>query len=520
MLLQIRSLLIIVGLLGAIGFQQASSAFEITQAEWEAMKKEIDDVHRQKSAPIVTSHTEQVLDTKYGPDAPATTRAGKLQLGGLVQVWYYGFQTDNRGLFSNKTAGIADSNQARDLSSFRVRRAELNMTMDIHENVTSYVMADFARDEASFTPLEDNQGNAFLPKTGVNQGIGGVQSGAGFAPAILQDALINFHGVVPHHDFTVGQYLPYFSEEDFGPNFVLDFVERSFVGNHFARELGATIHGSWIDNGGGGAYCGGGDNGRVQYWASVFNGASNYHSPEGTFQSQNRADDNNQKDFLGTMLVRPLWKDCFWGSLELGGAAGFGRHGQTGTSDPLNNPAPGLNRKEVFARRYSAWLNYFPQGPVKGMWIKGEYASVHDRNFPGFLPVDLTDPASAGQSPNNPFDTSGFYAAVGYKLSDSIFNSGGGCGCSGGLPSWLIPVEFAARYQQYYNVEIVDPAFANRTNVYQTKEWTAGINYYIKGQNAKIQLNYNVMENPQGPASAPFHNVRNNSFAVCFQVMF
>ena len=500
--------------------QQALRAVEISEQEFERMKRDsadleqlkrdVADLRKKPQTPIVDSGAcEKCLDEKFGPDLPVTTRQGKLTIGGMVQVWYYGFERDKRALFDNPNVGIADSNTGKDLNTFRVRRAELNLAMDIHEKVTSYVMVDFARDQTSFPFLEDNQGNAFIPKVGTNSGIGGVQAGGGFAPGILQDALVNFHDVVPHHDFTVGQYLPYFSQEDFLPNFMLDFVERSFVGNHFSRDLGATIHGTWWDNGGGGFYCGGGDNGRVQYWLSAFNGTSNYHAQEGSFQTQNRADDNADKDFLGTFMIRPLWKQDTWGSLEIGYAGGLGRHGNSTVLDPLNDPHTDGNRRKTMAFRNSGWLYYTPGGIAKGAWLKGEAASVYDRNFPGLLPLDLTDPASDGQSPNKPFETHGFYVAAGYRIQDTC-----------GIPDWAKPFEIALRYQQYTNVEIVDPADATHTNVYTTKEWTPGINYFIKGHNAKIQANYNIMENPKGPPSAPFHNVQNNSFALNFQVMF
>ena len=64
---------------------------------------------------------------------------------------------------------------------------------------------------------------------------------------------------------------------------------------------------------------------------------------------------------------------------------------------------------------------------------------------------------------------------------------------------------------------------ATNTDLFKTQVYTAGINYYIKGHNAKIQLNYNVVDEPEGNANGAnreFHQVRNDNFVVNFQVWF
>jgi len=113
------------------------------------------------------------------------------------------------------------------------------------------------------------------------------------------------------------------------------------------------------------------------------------------------------------------------------------------------------------------------------------------------------------QVAGNPFSIRGYWLAVGYKLEN--LNT-----CDW---SWVKNLEFAARFEHFDNALIADPANLDRTNVYATKVFTPGINYYIKGHNAKIQANYNFVQNPDGPSVAPFRTVRNDSFVVNFQVM-
>src|SRR5258708_387555 len=64
-----------------------------------------------------------------------------------------------------------------------------------------------------------------------------------------------------------------------------------------------------------------------------------------------------------------------------------------------------------------------------------------------------------------------------------------------------------------------DERKADLTDVFKSAVYTGGINYYIQG-NTKIQANYNVVNNPDARAPFVFHNVRNNSFVVNFQVAF
>jgi hypothetical protein len=496
-----------------------------TRSELDSLRKELNDLKRKADAqaggPVSRSGVERALDNRYGPNAPVSTKSGKLQIGGLTQIWFTAYQKDNRGLF-DKTGGgpLPDTNEGQDNSSFRVRRTEIKFGMDIHENVTGVVMIDPAREATSFPYVTDNQINTSIFKT-INQvapefdkangpGLGSttnitnVQTGSGSAPRLLQDAYINYHGVIPHHDFQVGQFKPWMGEEGIRNSGQLDFVERSFVGFlNDVRDLGATVHGSWWDD-------------RVQYWAGVFDGAGNYFGTAGQFQ--NRTDDNNEKDYNWRILARPVWKSECWGSLEIGGSGKGGRHGANllAGRDPIAAPVNGLNRERTWAEAYDAWLYYAPSNECRGLWIRGEWEWMKDRNNPNTVADADGNGASSSagfqQTNGKPLSVWGAYGAIGYKFSDCCF-------CDSG-PSCLKGFEFVARVDYFTNVLVANAVDPSETDAYRTIVYTGGFNYYIKGHDAKIQVDVNSVRNPEGSAAHKFHDVRNNSLMANFQVAF
>jgi len=306
-----------------LGSVATAMAVEVPQAEWERMKQRMAELEsRGASMPSTSSVVDVAMDSKFGPGANVTTRTGRLTISGLVQVWYYAISQQERGFFDDPVVnGIPDDGRTQSNNGFRIRRTELKFTADINECITGVVMIDPAREAAGFPQFPSNLGNtkkqnlvspefneANGPAGAVNTStIAAVQNGAfgSGPPRLLQDAYINYHGAIPHHDIQIGQFKPWVGEEGIRSSGELDFVERSMVGFQAdSRDLGASIHGSFWDCGCDHNAIG---NGRFQYWLGVFDSAGSYFDPG---QQQNRPDTNNHKDINARLLVRPIWGDC------------------------------------------------------------------------------------------------------------------------------------------------------------------------------------------------------------------
>lgn len=489
-------------LLGCLSLTSLQLSAGDQAKDLEALQREIEALNRELDAPPagVRSSVDQAMDSKFGPNAATTTRSGKLVVSGLISIWYYSIQNDSRGLFNNPDE-VLDSNQASDNDGFRVRRTELKFTAEINENITGVLMIDPARENGSVPLVSSNQGaykrrNNVAPEisdddaSGSRTAIRNVQTGAGNVPNILQDAYINWHGVLPHHDSTIGQFKPPFGEEGIRSSANLDFIERSLIGlGGDARDIGGMIHGTWWND-------------RFQYWGGGFNGAGNYWASAGQFQ--NRSDDNDEKDYYIRALIRPVWDDC-WGKLELGGSLAFGTHGESANADPGADPVRGLNRNKQHAQRGAAWISYFAPGKLKGLWVRGEYLHIRDRNAPGQV-IDTEDGGT--QTAGKGFAGDGFYASMGYRFGEQF--------C---MPEWAKKFEIAFRVEQFYNVQVQDLTDPSHTDNYKTRIATAGLNYYLKGSGTKLQLNYSIVDEPESD-TPNFHEVKNNSLVVNFQVAF
>jgi len=492
---------------------QAQTTVEDLREQVAAMRRQLAS---QKVDPIGKVDAGTAAKYGGGVNNPVTTKAGKLNISGLLQIWNYSIENDRKDYFTTGTS------RSRDNNGYRIRRSEIKFTMDIHENISGVIMIDPAREAASYAPLPSNQGTfkskpfygpEFFsnedPGPGSTAEVANVQSGAGAVPTILQDAYINYHGVVPHHDFTIGQFKRPIGEEGTRHSGYLDFAERAMVSQDGdLRDLGVQVHGSWWDD-------------RFQYWGGVFNGAGDLFGTQG--QLQNRSDTNDEKDFAFRALVRPLWNKGCWGSMELGASTLYGIHGEESNADPINNPVNGLNRNETTALRHAAWGMYKPMGPVRGWWMRGEYGYQRDRAAPNAVGVfGLGDGELGEQTGGNTISRDGFYIATGYKLTDSIFADRLSRG--GFFNNLLQPVEFAFRYEKFGNLLSEDLNKPNsHTDIFQTDVLTVGVNYYVKAFNSRVQVNYMIVneeENKTNRAARNFQEVNNNVFIFTYQVMF
>ena len=518
-------------LAGCVG---SAMAVEVPAAEWESIKQKLGQLDQLKqqvegmqakgAEPMATTMVDTAMDSKYGPNAAVTTKTGKLTVGLLTQIWYYNIQRDNRGFFSDPSGNaIADNNLANDINSFRIRREELKFSMDFSECISSVLMFDPAREAGGFPSFPSNQG--LFKKTATGNGgfgngtttgnttiAGGFGGGTGSPPRLLQDAYINFHNFIPHHDIQVGQFKPWVGEEGIRSSAELDFAERTILGlTADNRDMGASIHGSWW-----GKDCNDRD-GRLQYWAGVFDGAGTALNPG---NQQNRSDNNQSKDINFRLLVRPLWDDCY-GKLELGASYEGGKHGAQNI-DTSAYPAVTATTPippQTYASRGNVWMSYkFGNWFAKGLWVRGEWGYIHDRQEGSVIAFgngNLGTGATLGQTNTalQPFTSQGGYGAIGYRFGESNWVE-----CT---PCWLKPLEIVGRYEQFQNIETTNLGNPNRTSVFYTHVATAGLNYYFSG-NTKIQANYNYVDLPTEKTNGArnFHDTQNNSFVINFQVAF
>ncbi|MEI6232484.1 MAG: porin [Planctomycetota bacterium] len=491
----------------------------------EDLRKEIDELRRQLNNDGSSQATIQNVDAVSGShcacqDGPnkVTTKAGNLQIGGLLQIWETKHWRDRRDIFSDRGGELLDN------SGNRIRRAELKFTIDIHENVTAVVMFDAAREATSFpgTPSSQglfksapasvaNQNGTFTTGTTFREQ---VQTGGGTSNRILQDAYINFHDVIPHHDVTVGQFKPSAGEEGVRSSANLDFAERAMVNQiNDLRDTGIQVHGTWWQD------C---DTkiGRLQYWVGAFNGAGNYFNTAGDFQ--NRSDDNDSKDVIGKLMVRPIWSDCLIGRLELGVWGQYGKHGETGDhSVDGSQPANALNRLKTNAHRLGAWAMYKPMGCLRGIWLRGEYGEQSDRTAPFTVNAfGLGSGPNGEQASPNPIKRQGWYAAAGYKLTDSIFAERLSKG------NWfnrlVEPTEFVTRYESFENIVVENAANPDQlSDLYRTRVFTAGVNYYVNAYKHRIQINYmNVQERVNANQHPGIRGANDNMYVMSYQIQF
>jgi len=464
----------------------------------------------------------------------AATRAGSLTISGLVQVWYQAVANDGDGVVRNPAVGdFSESNKGNDNDTFRVRRAEIGFDLEIHQHVRAFLSIDPAREHApDFYPL---------PTFAVHNRVSGSEgrlSGAlntfsdlqpakvlvagSVLPRLLQDAYIQYRGVVPHHDFTIGQFLPPAGEEAWRKNDELDFVERSMLSyQDRLRDLGAMIQGNWWNE-------------RFQYWVGVFNG------PDGSVLNDvdivsggNRSDDNDDKNIAWRVLLRPYWNSQkVGGGLELGFARTDGWVGEGGQAFDETAPTNSSNIKRTSIHKQSAWASWQPGAALRGAWLRGEWGSSRGRFSAFFGRTNLLGTGAdasnndegvtvvRGQLDPAPITVSGWSASAGYRFGASRWATSLRQGNF--AARMLADSEFAMRYEEFENIameDLVDPD--RKTDLFKTRVVTAGVNYNLRGTQARVQANYIwVDEASDRNPDRGLREVRNDVFVLNFQVGF
>jgi hypothetical protein len=197
----------------------------------------------------------------------------------------------------------------------------------------------------------------------------------------------------------------------------------------------------------------------------------------------------------------------------------FGQAGKGGSrAVDVPSTTDGVNLMGTTRVMQYLYAYYTPGGPVSGWWMRGEAGQYRDRFQPGevmtFPDAPITAPA--------PFKLEGYAMSTGYMMSKSRW---GECLSSGSRfdRQVLAPMEFLFRYESAQNLLYQDLTYpTRRMDVFRTTVWTAGINYYIKGSNAKIQANYNWVNEADKIDGLldqrQAREVNNNNFVINFQL--
>lgn len=139
---------------------------------------------------------------------------------------------------------------------------------------------------------------------------------------------------------------------------------------------------------------------------------------------------------------------------------------------------------------FTGWINFKPLGKTDGRYGKlvlgtglnagrnhndytvgGAYAAYYYKNFMANFECAIADGSNGRYVNTN--KQSGFYTTIGYKITPKL--------------------EILARYDEFDP----DRNIANNNR----REWTAGINYYLKGQALRLILNYVFCDNDNMPDS-------------------
>jgi len=308
------------------------------------------------AAPQTVAQQEQVKTEEHKPETVTAETAdvrpkgvevgiGKIKFNGLLQTWFIG-----------GNGGLTDT--------FRIRRAELKFTGEISPHFKWTVMIDPAKSLSLNNTFTTVGGNTVLKDSSVNQ-----------ASRILQDAYITL-SYWKRVNVNVGQFKVPLGLEGLQSSATLDTERALFAsdrsrGGTFGdvRDVGLMIYGPLSK--------------RVDYQLGVFNGSG---------ESQNDLDKNDQKAVAGRLIARP----SFIRGLQLGGSGVWG-NGQRSDRPRRDR----LGAEALFVRgpvTLKGEVMTGSDGPIHRRGYYGHFAYQIDEKFQGVFRIDTWDPDISKQT--------------------------------------------------------------------------------------------------------------------------
>ncbi|MGH9933116.1 MAG: porin [Pyrinomonadaceae bacterium] len=331
------------------------------------------------TGPLTAAQTEQAQTEAHKPETVTAETAdvrpkgvevtsGKIKFNGLLQAWFIG-----------GNGGQTDT--------FRIRRAELKFTGEMSPHFKWTVMVDPSKSLSLNNTFTTIGGTPVVKDTSVNQ-----------ASRILQDAFITL-SYWKKVNINVGQFKIPLSLEGLQSSGTLD-TERALFASDRARggtygdirDVGLMFYGPLTK--------------RVDYQIGIFNGSG---------ESQNDLDKNDQKAVAGRLVVRP----SIFRGLQVGGSGvwGNGQRGDRPRRDRLGAEA------------------LFVHGPltVKGEVMTGSDGAIHRRGYyghfgyqfneraQGVFRIDTWDPDISKENTAASASERDYVAGVNYLVREKYF---------------------------------------------------------------------------------------------------
>ncbi|MBW3637246.1 MAG: OprO/OprP family phosphate-selective porin, partial [Armatimonadetes bacterium] len=318
----------------------------------------------------------------------------------------------------------------RGTDTFRLRRGQIRLTAPaITPRVSATIMFDPTRTAAT----RNSTGGTSATRLRQN---------------VLQDMILSYQlsqNANSSHFVDVGQFKIPIGYESLVSSGALQNVERALVftqrdpftdsGYGDVRDTGIQLRGRA---------------GQFDYRVGVFNGFGD---------RQNGLALSDAKAILARLAFKPQNIE----GLEIGVSGGKGK---TGTDQTLGTGANLVSNPRVDRDLFNAFATYKKDRlTLIGEYLKGDSQDIFTTATSGTPAVSLTTAQTR--------DISGYYAHIGYLLRPKL--------------------EATLRYDQFKSGDISSPsntaAQNSRLGDSTVRDITLGLNYYLKGNNAKIQTN-------------------------------